>query len=109
MEKGLAPVRGNTASYVRMLGLFVDSHAQDATKIAETLASNDLAVLRQLAHALKGSSGNVGAVLLSANAAALDSAIRTNMESDKINSCCAMLIGELESVIDGIRTALNEP
>jgi len=108
IEKGLALVRGNMAKYVRMLGLFVDSHAQDATKLSEALASNELATLKQVAHTLKGSAGNVGAIWLSDEAAALDSAIRANMGSDQIDSCCAMLTAELESVIEGIRTALNE-
>ncbi len=108
IEKGLELVRGNIAKYVRMLALFVDSHAHDATKLAEALASKDLATLKQVAHTLKGSAGNVGAVWVSDAATALDSGIRTNSASDKIESSCTMLIAELESLIESIRTALNE-
>ena len=108
IERGLALVRGDTTKYSRMLALFADSHAGDAARLSERLASNDLIALKELAHTLKGSAGNVGAARVSDAAATLDSAIRTGKGADEIDSCCGILIDRLTSLIQGIRDALSE-
>ena len=108
IERGLALVRGDTTKYSRMLVLFADSHAGDAARLSERLASNDLIALKELAHTLKGSAGNVGAARVSDAAATLDSAIRTGKGADEIDSCCGILIDRLTSLIQGIRDALSE-
>ncbi len=107
IERGLIPVRGNTTKYARMLAMFAASHADDAPRLAAALAANDLAALKQMAHVLKGSAGNVGAVRVSDAAISLDSAIGTDTGADRIRACCTLLITELAPLIDGIRSALN--
>jgi two-component system sensor histidine kinase/response regulator len=108
IERGLSLVRDNMTKYVLMLTMFVDSHAEDVTRLAERRASNDLAALKKLAHTLKGSAGNVGATSVSEAAAALDSAIHSNSGPDEINDRCTKLIEELKSLIEGFRTVLTE-
>ena len=108
VERGLELVRGNTARHERVLSLFVDGHAGDATRIADCLASNDLAALRQLAHTLKGSAGNVGSAWVSEAAKALESTIREEAGQDEIEACGYALIAELTALIEGIRGALNK-
>jgi two-component system sensor histidine kinase/response regulator len=100
MAKGLALVRGNKAKYARVLGIFVDAHAHDATRIAEKMSSGDLQSLREIAHTLKGSAGSVGAVRVSATADLLLRAIRQAAGAKEINACCTALIADLTSLID---------
>ncbi|MDO8786540.1 MAG: ATP-binding protein [Sulfuritalea sp.] len=107
VEQGLAMVRGNMTKYVRLLGMFIDSHAYDAMKLAEKRASNDLEALKKLAHTLKGSAGNLGAATVSDAAAALHAALRNGSASNAIEPCCTTLIAALTALVDAARKALN--
>jgi PAS domain S-box-containing protein len=104
IERGLALVRGNTTKYFRMLNLFVDGHAEDVTVLAGGLASRDLITLKQLAHTLKGSAGNVGALWVSEAAGLLHSMIAQSAEQEEIDTHGNALIVELTSLIKGIRS-----
>ena len=108
IERGLAVVRGNTTKYARLLGLFADGHGQDAARLSAGLASNDLVPLKELAHALKGSAGNVGAIRLYEAAETLYSALRASAGREEINARCTALIAELSPLIAGIQGALSE-
>ncbi|MBN8450342.1 MAG: PAS domain S-box protein [Candidatus Accumulibacter sp.] len=107
MAKGLALVRGNKAKYARVLGIFVDAHAHDATRIAEKMSSGDLESLREIAHTLKGSAGSVGAVRVSGTADLLLRAIRQAAGAEEITACCTALIADLTSLIDSLQGLLN--
>jgi PAS domain S-box-containing protein len=103
-DRGLALVRGDVAKYARMLTLFTDNHAQDATILSAALESNDLATVKKLAHTLKGSAGMIGATWLSEAAGLLNAAIIQSAGADEIDSCSAVLMTELESLVDAIRS-----
>ncbi|MCX7166209.1 MAG: ATP-binding protein [Rhodocyclales bacterium] len=107
IERGLALVRGDTTKHARMLALFAGSHTQDVPHLADGLASNDLATLKQLAHTLKGSAGTIGATRVAEAAAALHSALRESAGRETIDSGCNALIAELNSLIEGIRQAAD--
>jgi PAS domain S-box-containing protein len=104
IERGLALVRGSTTKYLRMLNLFVDGHAEDAGLLAAGMASNDLTALKQLAHTLKGSAGNVGALWVSEAASLLHAMIVQSAGPDEIDSHGHALIAELTSLVKGIRS-----
>ena len=108
VERGLALVRGNMAKYLRMLALFAGSHVQDASKLSAMQAENNLDALKQLAHTLKGSAGNVGAGLVSDAAAALDTVIRTQAGADQIAHCGTLLISALNTLLESVRDVLNK-
>lgn len=57
LEAGLARIRGNKKIYLRMLGLFVNS--PEFAKLEEALAAGDNAAAGDVAHAIKGMSGNL--------------------------------------------------
>jgi len=107
VEHGLALVSGNLKTYVRILTLFVDTHAQDPRQLSEGQASNDHDALKQLAHTLKGSAGSIGATRVSDAATALYSAIRTNTGAEQIDACCSALIAELSPLIRRIGNMLS--
>jgi HPt (histidine-containing phosphotransfer) domain-containing protein len=105
IEAGLKVMRGNGSKYLRMLTLFVDSHAPEAEQIASALAANDLATVKQLAHTLKGSAGTVGATGVAAAAAALHAAIRDNPQAQEIDTLGKTLIAELNALVESVRRA----
>jgi CheY-like chemotaxis protein len=108
IERGLALVRGNPLKYGRMLTLFADSHDGDAALIGTALATGDFPMLKQLAHTLKGSAGNIGAICVAEPATALNLALREKAGKDEIEACCHALDAALTALIRQVRAALNE-
>jgi two-component system sensor histidine kinase/response regulator len=103
---GLALLRGNVATYRRLLGLFVGGHAEDAARIAAARAAGDLEGMRRIAHGLKGSAGSIGALPLAAAATALDAALRARQGDAEIEALSRTLIAELDALLGGIHQAL---
>lgn len=58
LDAGLGRVRGNKKIFKRMLGLFLASDQFDAFEAA--LAEQDLAKAGEVAHGIKGMTGNLG-------------------------------------------------
>ena len=108
IEHGLALLRGNTRKHARMLAVFADAHAEDASRLSAGLASNDRAALRELAHSLKGSASTIGVDRVSEAAAALHSALGGSGASAEIEARCSTLIAEMKPLIERIRVVLAE-
>lgn len=64
---------GNKTLYIDLLHRFLINHANNAEEIKNALRENDSRRAKQIAHSVKGVSGNLGAEALSA--AALKAAI----------------------------------
>jgi len=108
IDSGLARVLGRQATQARILGLFARSHAQDANRLADGLAAGDLAAVAELAHALTGSAGNVGATAVCEAATALHAVIRENRPELEVEHGVATLIAELLPLLKGIEAVLHE-
>ena len=108
-ERGLLMLRGNTAKYVKMLSLFIASHAGDAKRLADGLTASDLAVLKDRAHALKGTASNLGATRLSEAAGSLLAAIVQSAAAETIEHDGRVLVDELTAFIAQLRLALTAP
>ncbi|MES2048939.1 MAG: Hpt domain-containing protein [Pseudomonadota bacterium] len=106
-ELGLYRIRGNLEGYLRMLKAFVSGHAEEVTQLADALAENDLATLKDIAHSLKGSGGTIGAERLAESATVMDTALRNQAAIGEIEVHCVGLIAELAALIEGIRSALK--
>ena len=106
IDRGLTLVRNNQPLYARLLAMFIDTHAGDVNNLTEKIAANDLASVRKLAHVLKGSAGNLGAIRVSDEARLLLSAIRQSAAPEEITDCCTALSADLASLIDDLRIAL---
>ena len=102
VERGLKMTGGKETSYVRLLGMFAETHGEDAGRLSATLAAGDLVALKQLAHSLKGAAGTLGALQVAAAATALDAALRVATPAAELESLCAMLCAKLTALIDGI-------
>jgi len=103
LERGLEVMRGKAAKFARLLRMFADGHAEDTRQIVERLAAGDTEQVQRLAHALKGSAGNLGAMQVAAAADALEAAIRRDAGRDEIARLASDLTAELTPLIDGIR------
>ena len=92
LAAGLAVVQGREASYLRILGLFAQGHEDDAARLREHLTCGALTEAQELAHALKGAAGNVGAIAIARLATQMDAALRQGeMEAAEL------VLGELET------------
>ncbi len=105
VERGLTLVRGNAEKYAQLLTLFVAGHGGHAQALAAALAAADQARLRELAHALIGAAGNVGAQALSAAARRLLSAIHDDAGAATVIECGEALIAQLETLTEHLRQA----
>ncbi|MTW21013.1 PAS domain S-box protein [Allochromatium palmeri] len=76
LRQGLASLRGSQEKYLKLIGRFIGSHADDPKRLAEALASRDGEGLARLAHSLKGVSGTLGLVAIAEQAKALEVARR---------------------------------
>jgi CheY-like chemotaxis protein/HPt (histidine-containing phosphotransfer) domain-containing protein len=104
--RGVALVGGKVEKYARLLALFAESHNGDIGHFSDLLSSNDLTGVEQLAHALKGSAGNLGAMGVYSAAGALQAAIRQGDRRDEIHRRHAILSTELSALIESIRNQL---
>jgi CheY-like chemotaxis protein len=108
VEQGLARLMGNRRSYLRILKIFAESQADAANSLAQALARKDFACIKDTAHALASTAGNVGATQFGEAALALDAAIDMQSSMEDIHALCTDLIDKLPPLIDGIRDALSE-
>jgi PAS domain S-box-containing protein len=107
IEDGLARVRGSEEKYARVIGLFLHGHEFDPEQIDAALGAGDLALTEQLAHALKGSAGLIGATSAAEGASDLLTLIRDNAAREEINRSHATLAPLLRQLIDGLKQTQN--
>ena len=103
VERGLAMTGGKEKTYVRVLGMFAESHGDDAMHLSTALAAKDLVTVKQLAHSLKGAAGTIGAMRVAAAATVLDAALRVATPVAELETLCATLCSGLTALIEGIR------
>ncbi len=106
IEYGLTAMCGNATKFVRILILFADSHDTDAAQLAAARAANDRDAIKALAHTLIGSAGTIGAIRIADAATALHSALRATPQAREIDTPCAALVVELDTLIESVRRAL---
>ncbi len=100
----LANVGGNCELLVKLAELFLEQHAADTTLIEAALAKGDEDLARQLAHALRGTAGNLGAMKLHDATRSLEmSLISGDMTATKVpaemKTAMAELIPSLQRLI----------
>ena len=105
---GLKMVRGNLNLYPRLLTLFADEHAEDATRLRKLLIAADIPGAQHIAHKLKGTAGNLGAATVAGAATRLDAALK---QADVAAATPALeeLAESMAALIAGIRQALPHP
>ena len=105
LDRGLAIVRGRLSSYRRLLTLFVDHHGPNPAQLAERATAGDWAEIRQMAHALKGSAGNLGATSVQRAAEALQRAIDQDRDPAARPALAEALATALTTLLEHLRMA----
>ena len=82
LEEGLSRIRGNKALYVKMLGMFLDN--KEIGLFEKNLAENDLAQAADIAHAIKGMTGNLSLISLSAVSSDLIDSLRKGVRDQAL-------------------------
>jgi CheY-like chemotaxis protein len=105
---GMRISQGLVLRYERLLRLFAESHAADASRLRTLLDQGQLDQAEHLCHALKGTSGNVGAQRLFALTAQLDAALK-NHDLGAARTPMAQIECELPRLLADLQAALAAP
>ena len=99
---GLATSMGKPALYQRMLLKFQASQHGFPQAMRETLLSHDQTAAARVAHTLRGTAGNIGAMALATAAAELESACKQGWEQARLAPLITATEQALATVLSGI-------
>ncbi len=106
--RGLASMRGRSAGYLQLLGLFVQNHRDDEQCLRRLLAAGDKAEARHLAHSLKGVAGSIGALRLQRAAAGLEAALAADAADTALDEAVAVVTECLAVLLPKIEAARSD-
>ena len=99
---GVHYANGKTALYIKLLGLFLDSHGRDfRVQFPVAYAAGDMKTATRLVHSLKGAAMMIGATQLSELARSLEDACRDGL-NELVGPRLDSLLEELEMVCAGL-------
>jgi HPt (histidine-containing phosphotransfer) domain-containing protein len=104
-QLGLKRLRGSTKDYLEALGIY-RRDAEAALSVIKNMSANDIAGFTIQAHALKSASANVGATVLSEEAAILEEAGK-RLDAQAIRDGIDAFIERLADVAASISRALE--
>ncbi len=99
---GIQRAAGNIGLYEKLLKQFVSHHANDAMKIKEALAMNDIELASRLAHTQKGIAGNIGAESLYQITMKLELAIE-KADQEALNTLLPQMKDMLQKITQGVQ------
>lgn len=105
---GLHSVRGRADAYLRLLRLFLETHAEDLTAMRRLLESDRLGELQHFAHALKGTFATLGATRMQALAARLEADVRDRQILSRISEDMAAFQSEWQVFTRSLAAALAQ-
>jgi len=101
LQAGLQRLQGRWHSYERILRLFLQQHLETEALLQEKLQQDEFAQTQALAHRLKGSSGNLGAMTLHQAASQLEQACR-EADEPMARQWLPQVQTALRTVLDGL-------
>jgi HPt (histidine-containing phosphotransfer) domain-containing protein/two-component sensor histidine kinase len=107
-DAGLRLMRGKLPSYQHILTLFAERQGDNLQRLTYLINQNDLDTAEQLAHAIKGAAGNVGALPIHALATTLDDALKRG-DGAAAQAALTPLAEHLPRLIEALQTALAKP
>jgi len=105
-------LRGNERLYRKLLADLADKHSRDCEHIQEALKAGDLGTARNIAHTLKGITGNLSAQEVHRAAAAMESALISmaeGAEGIEVQDCLTKLAQAMGRAVETIRSTLPQP
>ena len=109
VEAGLRVVARNWTAYRRVLRLFAMHHREDGVRMKNALDAGRFEEVRGLAHALKGSAGNIGAGKIRALSTAIELPFKEQLPDAPIvaGQPLGELVGLLPSFIEQLELTLG--
>lgn len=107
IQQALTQLGGKKSLYVRLLGMFEASHANDGNRIIEAAQAQDWESVNEINHALKGVSGNLAADELFAICYAIDHKLKNN--NHDISQELASFPQTMETLLESTKQAQQLP
>ncbi|MFA6445412.1 MAG: response regulator, partial [Sterolibacterium sp.] len=105
-ERILRQLHGRLAVYRRLLRRFALDHGDDMARLRDHLAAGDTEAAKRLAHTLKGTAGNLGAMDVQRLSTALDAGLRTGLAAAVVDPLINELDAELRRLVSALLTAI---
>jgi signal transduction histidine kinase/CheY-like chemotaxis protein len=102
---GLRFFHGKLPSYIRLLRIFVKLHQDDVQRMTELIEQDALVAAEEVAHALKGSTGNVGSKAIHAIVGELDAALKAG-DRAAAQAALTALSERLPPLLESLRAVL---
>jgi signal transduction histidine kinase/CheY-like chemotaxis protein/HPt (histidine-containing phosphotransfer) domain-containing protein len=103
----LERLNGNISLYYELMEKFVRDHGDSYREISEALGRNDREHAQRVAHTIKGTAGNIGALDLFAVASGLERAM-TAEDGKLLTGALEMFKRRLQSFIEAVKPLLDE-
>ena len=103
IEEGLVRIGRSWELYVDILESYCDLYKDAISEFAVLLEQEDFAAVRQMAHSLKGASGNISATDLRDAAEALEKACR-NADGERAWACLGLIDKAMTQVVLNVKT-----
>lgn len=104
---GLNRICGDEGFYFSLLEQFCRQHAADGGVLTEKLAAGDRAGMAQVAHALRGVAGALGAVKVQQLARVLEETIRAEATDDSLQMALQELLDALSDLVAKLQTVFG--
>lgn len=104
---GLNRICGDEGFYFSLLEQFCRQHAADGGVLTEKLAAGDRAGMAQVAHALRGVAGALGAVKVQQLARVLEEEIRAEATEDSLQMVLQELLDALSALVAKLQTVFG--
>lgn len=101
-HSGLISSNQNHRIYLEILKLFVESHSGDAEILQQLVNKGEWQEAHRITHAIKGTSGNIGAMQLHSMITELDMGLRTE-NSEMVQQYLPGVLNQLSHIIDQLR------
>ena len=109
VARGLDVLRGNVDKYLELLGRFVELHAGDMTRMAESLAAGEHDTAQRLAHTIKGTGATLGAVRLGELAGRLEKMFRAKLVAPRDDPAIKAAMAAVNQEFLTLAAALPSP
>ena len=103
---GLGAVGGRVATYLRLLGVFIEAHQHDGQALRQLVQEQQAEAAGRLAHRLRGSAATLGLVDVETAAAELENAIDSGIVWAGLSPLSDAVWQALGVVVPALRAAL---
>lgn len=104
---GLRTLQNNTLNYVRLIEKFAKNHGADGLRMMRHGLLGEYDVVYQIAHALKGVAGTLGAVKIQDLAGEIQKIAQSEPENKKLQARLEVISQELESFVLQLQAVLT--